>query len=154
MVLLPLLLIVVGIVQFGLLLNANVTLTNAAREGGRAGSVYSYNKTGTQTTNDIARCNAVVAAAKDAFGILPNTAPNFVTGAACSGSGDLWTNGDVRVEYTKPGGVLVNSQREGYRMTVTLTFRQDIIVPLIGDLLFRDANGRFVQTAKVTMVVN
>ena len=35
MVLLPLLLIVVGIIQFGLLFGANVTLTNAAREAAR-----------------------------------------------------------------------------------------------------------------------
>src|SRR5687768_15766580 len=35
-VLLPLLLIVVGIVQFGFLFGANVTLTNAAREAARA----------------------------------------------------------------------------------------------------------------------
>ena len=36
-VLLPVLLIIVGIIQFGLLFGANVTLTNAAREAARAG---------------------------------------------------------------------------------------------------------------------
>ena len=36
-VLLPVLLIVVGIIQFGLLFGANVTLTNAVRESGPRG---------------------------------------------------------------------------------------------------------------------
>ena len=156
MVLLPLLLIVVGIVQFGLMLNANVTLTNAAREGAREGSIHKYEKSAPHTpaTNDIARCNAIVAATKNALGMLTASSPNFVTGASCTGSGNIFTNGDVRVEYVKPSAVPVNSARQGYQMTVTVTYRQDIIVPLIGDLLFRDAGGRFVHTAKVTMVVN
>ncbi|HEX6654616.1 MAG TPA: TadE family protein, partial [Candidatus Limnocylindria bacterium] len=34
-VLMPVLLLIVGIIQFGLLFSANVTLTNAAREGAR-----------------------------------------------------------------------------------------------------------------------
>ena len=156
MVLLPLLLIIVGIVQFGLMLNANVTLTNASREGAREGSIYKYQKQApaTQASNDLARCNAVVTATKNAFGMLGTSSPNFVTGASCSGSGNVFTNGDVRVEYVKPPSVPVNSERQGYQMTVTVTYRQDIIVPLIGDLLFRDAGGRFVHIAKVTMVVN
>ena len=40
-VLLPVLLIVVGIIQFGLLFGANVTLTNAAREAARAATIES-----------------------------------------------------------------------------------------------------------------
>ena len=41
-VLLPVLLIVVGIVQFGLLFGANVTLTNAAREAARAATITRF----------------------------------------------------------------------------------------------------------------
>ena len=41
-VLLPILLIVVGIIQFGLIFGANVTLTNAAREGARAATISRY----------------------------------------------------------------------------------------------------------------
>ena len=47
-VLLPLLLLIVGIVQFGLLFGANVTLTNAAREAARAGTIYVYDHTHTR----------------------------------------------------------------------------------------------------------
>ena len=149
-------LVVVAIVQFGLLLNTNVTLTNAAREGARSGTIYEYNvQGGDQTWNDARRCEAITTAATAAFGILKNTSPFFVTNATCTSvSADVWTNGDVRVEYVRPASVSVNTEREGYQLTVTLTYRQDIIVPLIGNLLSRDATGRFVQQAQVTMVVN
>jgi len=39
-------------------------------------------------------------------------------------------------------------------MQVSLTYRSDIIVPFIGQLLTRDTNGRFVQRVTATMVVN
>ena len=38
-VLIPILLIVVGIIQFGLIFGADVTLTNAAREAARAATI-------------------------------------------------------------------------------------------------------------------
>src|SRR6187431_2982529 len=47
-VLLPVLLLIVGIIQFGLLFGANVTLTNAAREAARAGTIYVYDYTHTK----------------------------------------------------------------------------------------------------------
>jgi hypothetical protein len=37
---------------------------------------------------------------------------------------------------------------------VTLTYRSDIIVPFMGEILSTDAGGRFVQRATATMVVN
>ena len=45
LVLLPLFFIMLGIVQFGLIFNSYVTITNAAREGARSGSVYIYDAT-------------------------------------------------------------------------------------------------------------
>jgi len=39
-------------------------------------------------------------------------------------------------------------------MQVSVTYRSDIIVPLIGQLLSRDSNGRFVQKITATMAVN
>ena len=161
LVVLPLLLLIVGIVQFGLLLNANVTLTNAAREGARAGSVYVY-KVGTingitynQAVNDRERCTAVVTAVRQALGLLDGAAPHFSAATPCPvGSGNLWTNGDVVITYTKPGTVTTNDPRVGYEIKVHITYRQDIIVPFVGPLLSTDANGRFVHDAEVIMVVN
>lgn len=155
LVLLPLLLLIVGTIQFGLLLNANVTLTNAAREGARVGSIYAYRNTDTPATNDRSRCTAVVTAVTQAFGLLDATAPNFSAANPCPAlSGDTWINGDITITYTRPPDVPQNDAREGYRMRVVVTYRQNIIVPFIGALLTTDASGRFVQRAEVTMVIN
>ncbi len=75
-----------------------------------------------------------------------------MTNPCAAGSGNVWVNGDIRIEYTQPSGVLTNDTRDGYYVTVTLTYRQNVIVPLIGALLSTDANGRFVHVATVTMV--
>src|SRR5436190_23805363 len=86
-VLLPLLLIVVAIVQFGLLFGANVTLTNAAREGARAGTIYLYDRNHTKAWNDGQRCAAALTAATQASGLLSNASPYFsatTTSGACT----------------------------------------------------------------------
>ncbi len=54
LVLLPVLLIVVAIIQFGLLFGAQVTITNAAREGARVGTVYVYDNGHNRYWNDAA----------------------------------------------------------------------------------------------------
>jgi Flp pilus assembly protein TadG len=170
MVLLPVLLIVVGTILFGLLFNANVTLTNAAREAARAGSIYLY-VGNSQANNDRDRCTAVVQATKSSLGLLSAGSPHFTVADPCTAahrvSDHLWVNGDVTIAYCRPvsgtpgpgecaasSPVLANDQRRGYRMTVTVAYRSDIIVPLIGGLLNTDANGRFQQKASATMVVN
>ena len=55
-VLLPMLLLIVGVIQFGLLFGANVTMTNAAREAARAATIYVYDNSHTKTWNDAERC--------------------------------------------------------------------------------------------------
>ena len=171
-VLLPLLLIVVGIIQFGLLFGANVTLTNAAREGARAGTIYLYDRNHTKSWNDGQRCGAALTAATQAFGLLTNASPYFSvttsSGACTTNTGETQVNGDLTVAYcasmassTSPcpdsgdsTTTCVPDTRSGCLMQVTLTYRSDIIVPFIGQLLSRDTNGRFVQRVTATMVVN
>jgi hypothetical protein len=171
-VLLPILLIVSGIIQFGLLFGANVTLTNAAREGARAGTVYVYDYSHTKAWNDAARCGAMVDAATEAFGLLATSSPYFsapLSGGSCPSSTDeVQVNGDVTVSYcdhvTTPDGdcpeggdpdtTCLPDTREACLVRITLTYRSDVIVPFIGALLSTDVNGRFVQTATATMVVN
>jgi Flp pilus assembly protein TadG len=171
-VLVPLLLLVVGIIQFGLLFAANVTLTNAAREGTRAGTIYLYDHNHDKAWNDGQRCADVLAAATDAFGLLSPTSPHFsvtTSGGSCSTtSGDTQVNGDLTIAYcadvadsTSPcpdtadsSTTCVPDTREGCLMQVTLTYRSDIIVPFLGDMLANDSNGRFVQRVTATMVVN
>ncbi len=174
-VLLPLLLLVVGIVQFGLLFAANVTLTNAAREGARAGTIYLYDHSITSNgkyRNDAARCGDVVDAATQAFGLLSTSSPNFsapLTSGACPlPSSDSLTDGDVTISYcdhvnstdgpcpdpADPSTACVPDTRQGCLMQVTLTYRSDIIVPFLGDIIGHDSGGRFVQRVSAAMVVN
>lgn len=174
-VLLPVLLLIVGIVQFGLLFGANVTLKNAVREGARAGTIYVYDHsimTDGKYRNDALRCGAIVTAASQAFGMLNATSPHFsstLTAGKCTQpTSDVGVNGDVTVSYcdhvttpdapcpdsTDPDTTCVPDTREGCLLRVTLTYRSDVIVPLIGPLIGTDANGRFVQTVTATMVVN
>jgi hypothetical protein len=42
----------------------------------------------------------------------------------------------------------------GYQITVRATYHQDLVVPLIPQLLPRDMNGRLGLTSEVTMVQN
>jgi Flp pilus assembly protein TadG len=177
-VLLPILLVVVGIIQFGLLLNVNVTITNAAREGARAATiqVYSTASGATRATNDIDRCTAARTAATQSFGMLSTSAPNFTGSSACSGGTDLnsdglqdrWVNGDLTVSIcaqmatssspcpngSDPASYCTLTEPEGCLVRVEVTYRSDIIVPFISALLETDANGRFVQRAVATMVIN
>src|SRR5262245_54645308 len=98
-VLLPVLLLIVGIVQFGLLFGANVTRTNAAREGARAGTIYIYDYQHTKSWNDAHRCTEIADAAMQAMGFLSTSSPHFsvtMSGGVCStSSGDSQTNGDL-----------------------------------------------------------
>ena len=171
-VLLPLLLIVVGIIQFGLLFGANVTLTNAVREGARAGTIYLYDRSHTKAWNDGQRCAAALTAATQAFGLLSSASPYFsamtTSGACTTTTGETQVNGDITVAYcdhmatatspcpdvADPTTTCTPDNRDGCLMQVSLTYRSDIIVPFIGQLLSRDTNGRFVQRVIATMVVN
>ncbi|HEV7200835.1 MAG TPA: TadE family protein [Candidatus Limnocylindria bacterium] len=170
-VLLPLILIVVGIIQFGLLYGAHVTLTNAAREGARAGTIYVYDQNHTAYWNDAHRCGAILEAINASFGLLDETSPHFATtmsaGACATPTSTTLVNGDLTVSYCAtasgenpcpdPGNSLTNcvtDSREGCLVRVEIRYHSDIVVPLIGDLLATDGGGRFLSRAMATMVVN
>ena len=170
-VLLPVLLILVGIIQFGLLFGANVTLTNATREAARAGTIYLYDRSQSRAWNDAHRCGAIATAAKDAFGLLSAASPHFtvtLSGGACpTPVGEGQTNGDLKVSYcehvtnaTDPCPVPLDAtttctldNRAECLVRVELTYHSDIIVPLVGAVLSTDANGRFAMRAVATMVI-
>jgi Flp pilus assembly protein TadG len=182
-VLMPALLIIVGIIQFGLIFGANVTLTNAAREAARAATIARYDVSSgiTRADNDLDRCTSALDAARNSFGLMTAAAPNFTATRPCpigsatdlnaDGFADRWVNGDFTISlcatmatptspcpttgtycaYDDPSGPPAG---DPCLVQVTLTYRSDIIVPLIGDLIGRDSGGRFVQSARATMVVN
>ncbi len=156
LVLPPLLLILLGIIQFGFIFNSYVTLTNAAREGAREGTIYVFDRTHTKAWNDDARNNVILSTVKSSMNLLATSAPNFTNGATWTSSngGLTFTNGDLVVTYAIPTGVTDNDPRTAEQVTVTAAYHQDLLLPLIANLLPRDAGGRLRLTGQVTMVIN
>jgi Flp pilus assembly protein TadG len=154
MVMMPLFIILLGIIQFGFIFNSYVTITNASREGARLGTVYVYNSGLSKAQNDLARNNAIKDSVLASMNLLSKVAPNFSTGSTWTQSGLTYTNGDLVVTYSNPAGVLDTDARVGQQLTVRAQYHQDLIIPLIAQLLPRDANGRLGLTSEITMVVN
>lgn len=177
-VILPILLILVAVIQFGLLFGASVTLTNAAREGARAATIFVYDNGGTRANNDLDRCTDALAAARQAFGLLSDTSPHFAASSPCPSGGaadlngdgfnDRWTNGSLTMSLCRamatpdtacPDAADSTSycnrtDASGCLVRIALIYRSDVIVPFIGALLSTDGGGRFVQTTVATMVIN
>ena len=158
LILTPLLFLLLGIIQFGFVFNTYVTVSTSARESAREGSIYVYDRTLTQSANDLARNNRIKAQLLSSLNGLTKTAPNLTNGTSwtttTSGTTSTFTNGDIVVTYTLPTTVTANDPRAGYRVTVRLTYHQDILLPLIGNLLPLDSNGRLPLSGEVTMVVS
>jgi len=154
LILTPLFLILLGIVQFGFIFNSYVTMTNAAREGGRTGSIHIYDRTKSKAQNDVLRNEAIRASVLSSMNLLGKTPPNFTTSSTWTSSEQTFTTGDLVVIYEIPSGIPNSDPRTGQRVTVRATYHQDLIVPLIANLLPRDAGGRLTLTGEVTMVIN
>jgi Flp pilus assembly protein TadG len=158
LILTPLLFLLLGIVQFGFIFQAYVTLSTAAREAARDATIYVYDRDITQSANDLARNNVAKSTLLGSFNGLSTTSPNFSTGGTwtttTSGSTITATNGDMVITYTLPATVTDNDPRVGWRIRVKATYHQDIIIPLIGAFLPKDASGRLPLGADVTMVIN
>ncbi len=168
LVLTPLMLVLLGIIQFGFIFNSSVTLTNAAREGARAGTIYQFDRTCSKAQNDMLRNEVIRTSLITSMNLMGKTSPQFATtapsGTGCSLTGG-WTsatsgttttyhNGDLTVTYTVPSGVTDTDPRPNEQVLVSALYHQDLIIPLIANLLPRDANGRLGLTGQVTMVLN
>lgn len=175
-VLLPLLVVIVGIVQFGLILGANVSLTNAAREGAREATIFRYNAADGNSTEGVERCSTAIEAATSAFGFLSTSSPHFSASTPCPGGvdlngdglHDLWQNGDVEVSFcaggTAPGSECPDTSDtatyctvdsgKGCLVRVQLTYNQSLVVPLLDAILDGDGNGLFEIKADAAMVIN
>lgn len=154
LVLLPLFFILLGIIQFGFVFNAYVTLTNATREGARIGTVYIYDGSLSKAQNDLARNEAIRTALINSMNLLGKTSPNFTTSGTWTQSGLTFTDGDLVVTYVKPADVTETDARVGQQITVRATYHQDLVIPLVNTFLPKDAGGRLALTGEVTMVVN
>lgn len=156
LILFPLFFVLLGIIQFGLIFNTYVTMTNAARDAARLGTIYVYTRESgeTQATNDLARNESIRTQVMASMNMLGKVAPYFNTGSTWTQSGDTYTNGDLVISYVLPSGVTNNETRSGQQVTVQATYHQDLIVPIIPLFLPRDGNGRFTVIGEVTMVIN
>lgn len=154
LVLVPLLLLILGVIQFGLIFNSYVTMTNAAREGARTGTIYVYDRTLSKAQNDTARNDAIRTSLLASMNLLAKTAPQFAGGSTWTASGTTFTNGDMSIAYAVPVGVTDSDARVGQTITVRATYHQDLIIPMIAALLPQDGNGRLALPCEATMVVN
>jgi Flp pilus assembly protein TadG len=154
LVLMPLFVILLGIIQFGFIFNSYVTITNAAREGARNGTIYIYDASMSKAQNDLARNNQIKTSVIASMNLLTKVAPNFATGSTWTQSGTTFTNGDLVVGYVLPSGTTESDARVGQQITVRATYHQELIIPLIAQLLPKDANGRLGLMSEVTMVAN
>ena len=156
LILFPLFFILLGIIQFGLIFNTYVTMTNAARDAARMGTIYVYTRESgeTQATNDLTRNESIKTQVLAAMNMLGKVSPYFTTGSTWTQSGSTYTNGDLVISYVLPTGVTNSETRTGQEVTVRATYHQDLIVPIIPLFLPRDSNGRFTVIGEVTMVIN
>jgi Flp pilus assembly protein TadG len=154
LVLTPLFLILLGIVQFGFIFNAYITVTNATREAAREASIYIYDRTLTQGQNDAIRNAEIRTTFQGSINLLSPNAPYFTTTGTWTQSGDTFTNGDLTVTYELPADIADSDTRTGQTVTVRAAYHQDLLIPFISALLPKDGNGRMVLTGEVTMVIN
>lgn len=145
-VLLPLVLVLVGIIQFGFLFSAYVGTSNAAREAARAATIYEYDANEGQGTNDHERCLVILEAAGQSFDAA---VPGQFSGNCTAVTG----GGDLAIAYPD-SATCTGSSRTGCLIEVTLTYRQPLFVPLVGTFLSTDGSNRVALSATVTMVIN
>jgi Flp pilus assembly protein TadG len=150
----PLFIIILGIIQFGFVFSTYVTMTNAARDAARTGTIYPYDASLSKAQNDLARNESIRTAIKASMSVLGKTAPNFSNSSTWTQSGLTFTNGDLVITYAVPAGVIDADSRVGQRVTVSATYHQDLVVPLIQSFLPKDAGGRLSLQGVTTMVVN
>jgi Flp pilus assembly protein TadG len=154
LVLTPLFLILLGIIQFGFIFNAYITITNATREAAREATIYVYDRSMTAAQNDAARNAEIRTTFQDSLNLLSPTSPHFSTTGTWTQSGDTFTNGDLVVTYVLPGDIAASDTRTGQTVTVRVNYHQDLLIPMIAALLPHDAGGRMILSGEVTMVIN
>jgi Flp pilus assembly protein TadG len=156
LILMPLFLILLGIIQFGFIFNTFITMTNAARDAARIGTVYVYDRSGgmSKDQNDLARNEDIKTSVLASMNLLAKTSPHFATGSTWTKSGLVFTNGDLVITYVIPASISDSDTRVGQQITVRATYHQDLVIPLISTFLPKDAGGRMQLVGEVTMVIN
>ena len=138
----PLLLLLLGILQFGFIYNAQVGLTNAVRDTARYGSSLTANTDASATT-----------AATNTFGFLTGSLDKYV---APYNSGLLVTgSGASEVCYSQHTDG--NSGQTPVWVDVSAQYRHPLLVPLVGmiiDAFDGSADGSFTITSSTELRVD
>lgn len=154
LILTPLALVLLGLLQFGFIFNAYITMTNAVRESARIGTIYVYDRTMSKSQNDAARNNQMRTSLLASFNQLETTAPSFTSSSTWTQSGLQYTTGDLRITYVVPSGITDSDARVGQRVTVRATYHLALLIPFAASFLTLDGSGRLPITTEATMVVN
>src|SRR5918992_1362442 len=112
-VLTPLMLMLLGIIQMGLIFNAYVTVSNATREAARAATIYVYDRGETKAANDALRAAAARSAMVSSMGLLPTASPQLVSS-------------DQTIAYSLPTGVSESDPRAGQHVTFHAHYHLDM----------------------------
>lgn len=153
LVLVPLTFVLLGIIQLGFIFNAYVTVSNAAREGARTASIHVYNYSCTPAPakgcNDNSRAAAARSAVSNSLGLLSTSAPQFDA------------TSDVTIAYSGTAGcpaavtgIAPSDSRQGEYLCLSVRYHLDLLIPLIAELLPKDAGGRMLIDAQSSMVIN
>jgi Flp pilus assembly protein TadG len=154
LILMPLFIVLLAIIQFGFIFGSYVTMSNAARDAARLGTIFEYNASYSKDQNDLIRNEAILTSVKTSMNVLGTSAPQFANSSTWTKSGLTYTNGDLVITYVIPSGVIDSDSRIGQQVTVRATYHQDLVVPIISNFLPKDSGGRLALTGVVTMVIN
>lgn len=177
--LLPVLMyILMGIIQFGFIFAAYLTINNAVREGARWGTIYIYDNNQTAAQNDDDRNNGIVDRMVASRGILavPNRGTNGANmnlagyaayaPSSCPAQSPTpiaaWSYGsssnpDVTICYATPTGVTASDARRGEYMDVEVWYHQQVFIPLLDQFLPNDPvkGAQWIRIpARITVVIN
>ncbi len=155
--------LLMGIIQFGFIFAAYLTLNNAVREAARWGSIYVYDNSSSAAANDGIRNDGIVDRIIQSRGILnmaargsststfdttssgtlgspstscPEPTPTPVLGYWYGASGSSYP--DVTICYAIPAGVTANDPRRGYYLDVEAWYHVTVWVPLLDQFLPND----------------
>lgn len=175
--------ILMGIIQFGFIFAAYLTLNNAVREAARWGSIYIFNNALTAAQNDGVRNDGIVDRIIASRGILnmagrgsgvatfstanngslaltscPQQSPPVVVGYWYGTPGGSYP--DVTICYAKPDSVTANDPRRGYYLDVETWYHVTVWVPLLDQFLPNDPSkgsgaSQWIRLpGRITVVVN
>ena len=121
LVLVPALLILMGIIQFGFLFSSQIGVINAVRETARFGSTSPVNDASAASTTATAVC-----------GHLKNNALPLVAGYD---GGNLVLGGATYVQYDSYVDPHGGTQSYSVRLTVHVEYKHPLLMPLVGAII-------------------